>query len=234
MSDLPPTPPAGGRLRRWGAPGAALPAEPPPADAAPARVPAPAGPPALPAASPWGAAYAAAPPAPPAGEAAPEPAAPAAAPVGPGLAAAPRPAAAPPPASPGAAATAGRPGGAAPPVLLRDHRILTFSPALLCAALHHAGRGQMRLPPEEVTAAELLPEEQSVRFRFGPQGRAGEAVVTAPGLGATLIAYCIGTGIPMPAQAAKSLKVTDLGVVLELRLVLTSPPFFRPRNAAEW
>ncbi|EFH12049.1 hypothetical protein, partial [Teichococcus cervicalis] len=124
--------------------------------------------------------------------------------------------------------------GAAPPVLLRDHRILTFSPALLCAALHHAGRGQMRLPPEEVTAAELLPEEQSVRFRFGPQGRAGEAVVTAPGLGATLIAYCIGTGIPMPAQAAKSLKVTDLGVVLELRLVLTSPPFFRPRNAAEW
>ncbi|MFB9969299.1 hypothetical protein ACFFMP_04235 [Pseudoroseomonas cervicalis] len=119
-------------------------------------------------------------------------------------------------------------------MLLRDHRILTFSPALLCAALHHAGRGQMRLPPEEVTAAELLPEEQSVRFRFGPQGRAGEAVVTAPGLGATLIAYCIGTGIPMPAQAAKSLKVTDLGVVLELRLVLTSPPFFRPRNAAEW
>lgn len=146
------------------------------------------------------------------------------------------PAAAPAAARPAApAGPAAGPGIApAPPVLLRDHRILTFSPALLCAALHHAGRNHMRLPPEEVTAAELLPDAQSVRFRFGPQGRAGEAVVTAPGLGATLIAYCIGTGIPVPAQAAKSLKVTDLGVVLELRLVLTSPPFFRPRNAAEW
>ncbi|MCQ4158885.1 hypothetical protein NON00_02955 [Roseomonas sp. GC11] len=121
-----------------------------------------------------------------------------------------------------------------PPVLLRDHRILTFAPQMLCLALHHAGRNQMRLPVGEISAAELLPDSQAVRFRFGPQGRAGEVVVGTPALAAMLIAYCIGAGIPVPTQAAKTLEVTDLGVKLELRIVLTAPPFFKPRNAAEW
>ncbi len=120
------------------------------------------------------------------------------------------------------------------PPLLREHRVLLFHPTLLCQALHHCGRDRLRLPIEDVTGAEMLTDSQSVRFRFGPGGRSGEVVVTTPGLGATLIAYCIGAGIPIPASAAKSLQVTEHGVKLELRLTMTAAPYFRPRASAEW
>ncbi|ONG47725.1 hypothetical protein BKE38_22800 [Pseudoroseomonas deserti] len=120
------------------------------------------------------------------------------------------------------------------PPLLREHRVLLFHPTLLCQALHHCGRDRLRLPIEDVTGAEMLTDSQSVRFRFGPGGRSGEVVVNTPGLGATLIAYCIGAGIPIPASAAKSLQVTEQGVKLELRLTLTTAPYFRPRGSSEW
>jgi hypothetical protein len=120
------------------------------------------------------------------------------------------------------------------PPLLREHRVLLFHPTLLCQALHHAGRDRLRLPIEDVASAEMLTDSQSVRFRFGPGGRSGEVVVNTPGLGATLIAYCIGSGIPIPAHAAKSLQVTEHGVKLELRLTMTTPPYFRPRGSSEW
>ncbi|WP_159993785.1 hypothetical protein [Roseomonas sp. 18066] len=120
------------------------------------------------------------------------------------------------------------------PPLLREHRVLLFHPTLLCQALHHCGRDRLRLPIEDVTSAEMLTDSQSVRFRFGPGGRSGEVVVNTPGLGATLIAYCIGAGIPIPASAAKSLQVTEHGVKLELRLTMTTPPYFRPRASSEW
>lgn len=120
------------------------------------------------------------------------------------------------------------------PALLRDQRVMLFHPTLLCLAMHHAGRDRLRLPIEDITGAELMPESQSVRFRFGPGGRAGEVVVNTANLGATLIAYCIGAGIPLPNQASKSLQVTEHGVRLELRLTITSTPFYRPRGSSEW
>ena len=66
-----------------------------------------------------------------------------------------------------------------------------------------------------------------MRFRFGSEDSAAERTFEAQVVGAVLVAFCIGAGIPLPARAQKSISVIHGQVVLEFVVSLSEPPRYR-------
>lgn len=120
-----------------------------------------------------------------------------------------------------------------------DRRMLEFHGPALRMALEAAGARLYGLPWLPVTDMGLLPQEDAVRFRLGTGETAADHVIAGPRLGAMLIGYCIGAGVPLPNLAAKTMRVHDSFVELGFTIgyanapgASCSPPERRPEVTA--
>ncbi|MBY0336346.1 MAG: hypothetical protein K2X11_07020 [Acetobacteraceae bacterium] len=115
---------------------------------------------------------------------------------------------------------------AAPDGHIHDHRTVAFRAAALVAAMSGFGRSRFGVPAAPLHSAEPLPDRQAVRFRFGPDGTAGEVVLAGDSLAALIIGYCSGARIPLPRRAAKHMAITSDGVRFDFSMTYAdAPPF---------
>jgi hypothetical protein len=117
--------------------------------------------------------------------------------------------------------------------LFMDHRVLTFRPALLCAAFEACGREQVHAPAAAVSDAEPLPDRQAVRFRFGLEEHAPELLLGVADLSVLLLAYCVGARVPLPLRSHKNISVVKGGVVIDFLTTMNRLPRFAQKRAAE-
>lgn len=101
------------------------------------------------------------------------------------------------------------------PVL--DSRQLLFDEAAIIASLqsnNHVSR-HLRLPASAVNQIYLSVDDQSVEVLHG--GESTRPIIhrlTAAQMGALLIAYCIRSGIPVPRNCTKTIRIHQAQVAL--------------------
>lgn len=114
---------------------------------------------------------------------------------------------------------------------IHDERVVEFRPEALVVAMHGFGRGRFGAPFADVHSATPMPDENAVRFRFGPDGTHGEIVLDGARLAALVIGYCSGARIPLPRGASKYMLVTERGVRFDFATSYEIAPEFRSRAA---
>jgi hypothetical protein len=108
---------------------------------------------------------------------------------------------------------------------MTDCRVLTFGRHALVEVMEHAGQVLGYMPPGTVHAVELLPDEQMVWFKLGPE--IGDIQLGGPELAALLIGYCNGARIPLPMVARKRLVVDKHHVRIEFLICDPDPPRYQ-------
>ena len=98
-----------------------------------------------------------------------------------------------------------------------DSRQLLFDEAAIRASVTVENRvaRHLQLPMGAADRVHLMPDEQCLEIvANGPGGNPTIHRLSAAQLGALLIAYCIGSGIPVPRNCKKTIVVNDHDVAL--------------------
>jgi hypothetical protein len=109
--------------------------------------------------------------------------------------------------------------------------VIAFGPAALAEAFDRVGRSALTRSASAVTAVEMLPDTQTVRFQLGHGAEACTATASGSRLAALLIGFCMTLRFPLPANAAKAVDVGDEFVSLWLTVSMASLPADRRRQA---